>query len=245
MLRILFGFLILLGLKANAQQLPAENPSAPTDPHKQCTYYYRTANAFHYYRDEMSDGVCYLNAVYNLDTKMIYRSYLFSNEGIFMVFNSYGPEEGSNSTGARVYYFFPRDQKPHGYENETGLIFESSSSRASILTDSNNGRILEIKGSKFLEADKVSRDNKGGLEIYSHHSLWLDLGFAIGQDPSMKPNADAIFHDENGASCVVKMKELHDYPNHDVRFKFKKDSELVAFLKVRCPGLSLRSMGGL
>ncbi len=171
---------------------------------------------------------------------LIYRDYLITNKGLLMVFNSYGPGESHLTTGAREFYFFPRSQLSPQFsydqqENEMKLKFSDS---LSFVFDAKTAQIKALSEGSLSVAGEVNKNNRGGVEVHSFNGLWLDVGFAMGQSPSEKGHATSKFTDENGKTCAVKNKDIFEYVDGDVEFKFN-DADLKIFLKKSCPQLQV------
>jgi hypothetical protein len=171
---------------------------------------------------------------------LIYRDYLLTNKGLLMVFNSYGHGESHLTTGAREFYFFPRsDMSPQfSYNQNSNEVRVKFSDRLSFVFDGKTAQIKSLSQGSVSVASDVNKNNQGGVEIQSFNGLWLDVGFAMGQSPSEKGNMLSKFTDENGQTCSVKNKDIFQYINGDVEFRFS-DADLKIFLKRICPKLQV------
>lgn len=170
-------------------------------------------------------------------SNQIYRDYLFTNESLFMVFNSYGDGPTSTSTGARIYYLFPRiiNYPDVAYE-QNGDVTTKPSSGHLVRFDAATMKIVAIQGMTFTEDPKITPRNKGGVELKPTAGLLLDLGFTLGRAPNEDPNRSNQFLDIKGNKCKLKNKDLFLYKDGDAVFKFT-DSQLQLFLKKSCPKL--------
>lgn len=178
---------------------------------------------------------CYMD-IHPMDvTEQIYRDYLFTNEGQLMVFNSYGDGEISKSTGARVYYLFPRkyDYPDVAFEENRDVTVRLISGHL-VRYDATTMKIASVSGLQFTEDKRIRNDNKGGVELSPTQGLLLDIGFAIGKSPGDDPNQVVQFKDFKGNTCRVKNKDVFNYKTEDPVFKFT-DAELQVFLKKSCP----------
>lgn len=197
------------------------------------TYYYKKLK------------ICYISIDPMEATNLIYRSYMFGTDGMFMVFNSFGPGGPLSDTGARVFYFFPRFSHPSFQVLPNGVVEVSSASGLPFQFDPKTARVKQIAGSRFLEDNEVKPSNNGGLEILSHPALILDLGFMIGESPKIMPQRQSTFRDGRGNTCVVSNKDLFIYrkndPSWDYPFRYKTDASLKMFLDKRCPQLTYNS----
>lgn len=203
-----------------------------------CDEYLVRHGAFKFQRFESDDKTCYSGAdPFNVPDSMIYRSYLVTNEGLLMVFNSFSTSNAPAATGARVFYFFPRNQTPEIVPvGSAQVIYKTATQGVELILSQKKAQILGMKGGKVKENPKVSPSNAGGVEFSAVKFLYLDSGFTQGHDPTSVPSRTSKFVDSNGASCVVENSEIFNYVGDDSNFKFT-DAELKDYLKSRCPGL--------
>lgn len=220
--------------------------SLASDLEKTCTYFHESGPGLQYYRQFFSPNTCYLDLQPTQYEKMKFRAYLFSNTGLFMVFNSYNESEDSSATGARVFYFFPRNKAPERIVQGSILKIFSSDPKSVFSFDLNkgiftglsvNGKIADI----FVDPD-IHAKNNGGVEIKNYKGLMLDLGFALGQDPAMVKDRKVKFIDSNQIQCILKNREIFKYIGSDYEFIHASDAELKVFLQKRCPELTLSSL---
>lgn len=172
---------------------------------------------------------------------LIYRDYLFTTEGLFMVFNSYGKGPDAETTGARMFHLFPRPLNKFSYSwnFETKELEVTHVTGDKFIFDSRKARLKSMTRAQIINADDVNKENAGGVEILNYKGLLLDSGFEMGRAPNSSRNAISTLKDGLGKTCKLKNYELFDYlPGGDVVFKFK-DSNLKTFLKKRCPNLSI------
>lgn len=171
---------------------------------------------------------------------LIYRDYLFTSDGSFMVFNSYGPGDESKTTAAREFYMFPRINEGFTYSwddnaRELTLINVTGDK---VIFDSKKGRLKSISGGTVTVADYVEPANRGGVEISNYQGLILDGGFKIGSAPTGNPSGSSFMKDVKGTQCKLKNSEVFKYTSGgDVVFKYS-DKTLIPFLKQRCPNLA-------
>jgi hypothetical protein len=170
---------------------------------------------------------------------LIYRDFLFDGQGLFMVFNSYGPGPESQTTAAREFYFFPRDKAVLGYQYDaaTKQLAVTNTNGKVFVFDTNKAVLVSISGSTIKQDYEIKPDNGGGIEITANDGLLMDGGFQMGQSPSQDPKDKLTFKDPRGNSCEMKNSEIYRYTSDsDVIFKYT-DVQLNAFLKKRCPNL--------
>lgn len=204
-----------------------------------CTEYLRREGAFQLQRMETDQKACFLGIdPFNVPDSFFYRSYLLTDEGLLMVFNSFGTDEGAH--GARVFYFFPRQLDPDMKVRHRGQIsIQTATPGIELIFSTDETRILGMRGGQVKESSQVSPSNSGGLEFSHVQTLFLDAGFAYGQDPTGLPNRNSKFIDVRGQTCEVKNAEIFKYTSDgDSIFRFS-DTELKNFLSTRCPNLQV------
>ena len=178
--------------------------------------------------------ICFIS-LHPMDvTDLKYRDYYFDNAGLFLVFNSYGDGDLSESTGARGFMTFPQlyDYPDFSIEKNGDVILRMVS-----------GHLLRINGEKFSVkefspgsfVEKVlSKTNKGGLEIKSSKGFWLDQGFRLGGMAFENKNGTTKIVGGLGGSCALKNDRLYDYSKEQIPLLYTKDA-LTKFVKKTCP----------
>ncbi|MEZ0392578.1 MAG: hypothetical protein ACAH59_10195 [Pseudobdellovibrionaceae bacterium] len=201
-----------------------------------CSEFHHYWGAFHHQRLQAADGECFLTAdPSDVPSNFKYRSYLITDRGLLMIFNSYSPSGSASATGARVFYFFPRKITPNvkSYNGQTTMLLSAPGIELNLSQDQT--KILTMKGAVIKEDPNVRPDNQGGVEISKVKTLLLDAGFNQGSDPTGNPNRSSKFIDHKGHTCQVKNNEIFNLTSDgDANFKFS-DSQLKSFLKTRCP----------
>lgn len=221
------GLLFCLSISANA------------DLKDECTFFYTKTGGQDIYRQFSNPHYCDLSINPNNQFGMIYRSYLLSSTGILMVFNSYGPGNDSASTGARVFYLFPRNRIPTLDNFSKNPIVTGASERAIFEFERKSAKLIGLKNGNIKEDIEVSPKNKGGVEILSYNGLLIDVGFAMGKDPSTISKGTSLARDFENRQCKIANTELFDYSTPSANFKFKTDQELKTFMAKSCPDLVL------
>lgn len=171
---------------------------------------------------------------------LIYRSYLFSNEGLFMIFNSYGPGDESVTTGAREFVFPALKQSIPSYEVlSDGNVQINHVSGEKFIFNSDTGELISISNANFKNLASIKPANRGGIEILSiTSSIFIDHGFKLGSSPSGSRSAYSKIQDSKSNKCTVQNNELYDYDNSgDTNFKFPDAASLKKFINKRCPKL--------
>lgn len=170
---------------------------------------------------------------------LVYRDYLLTSEGLFMVFNSYGPGNESETTGAREFYLFPRKSQSYSYKWNAGAreLEVTHVTGDKFVFDSKKARLKSISNATVTVANEVVPSNGGGVEISKYQGLLLDGGFRVGAPPTANANGKSAFTDTNEKSCTVKNAEIFNYTSDgDILLKYD-DKGLATFLKKRCPSL--------
>ena len=186
-------------------------------------------------RDSFKDGTCFVSVRSVNESNLTFRDYTATDKGLLMVFNSFGNGPEAQFTGAREFYFFPRNRKvdftidPRSrdaivhFANGDDFIFDS--------------RTADVKsiGRGHVKVDhSIVAGNKGGVEILDDKGLWLDMGFAFGHSPSQEPNRLVTFHFPSGQLCLVQVREIFEISTTGTRMKLD-DQQLLDFLNQRCP----------
>ncbi len=226
-------------ISASAQIAP--NPGIESLPGKGtgCSEYFTRAGAFSYQRLLSADGLCFLNVDPFEINNFVYRSYLSSSNGTFMVFNSYSPKEGPGTTGARVFIFFPRQRPLEMKLLKDRSVLQLATPGFEIHYSLAQTQVIGMKGGKVSEAKTVSPSNQGGVEFSHVKTLYLDLGFTMDHDPSTEPARISRFTDHLGKTCDIVNRELFlASASGNTSFRFS-DAELKTFLAQRCPNLEM------
>lgn len=190
---------------------------------------------FKYARQFFAPETCYLTVKKDYVPDMVYRSLIFRETGSLMVFNSFGNGPENTHTGARVFYFFPRQQIPAFHATQQAVEVSTSQKNLTFSFDLQTGKILSVSNAQIKEYEDVEPSNQGGIEFPSFQGLMLDSGFVIGNDPTADLNRSSTFRDENNKTCTVKNFDIFSKNNSgDIKFKFT-DLSLKKFLSSRCP----------
>lgn len=229
---LVFGVLLLAPLFVAAQESGStcELKRAMLDNTQISTSYYQAEN------------ICWISVhPNNTFGTLIYRDYMFGNEGLLFVFNSYGEGPNSTSTGAREFYIFPRKQYPSFQVDEANnQVHVTTASGEVVSFDAATTRVAKMTESSFKESPKISDSNEGGFEILTHNKVVLDCGFTLGNSPSANPKRTCKFTDATNQSCSVKAGEVFKYTSDgDNDLAFQDDAALAQFLSQRCKNLDL------
>jgi len=188
------------------------------------------------YADALS-GKCFVSIHPTATTNMVYRDYALFDEGLLMVFSSYGEGEGPDMTSAREFFFFPRTHALHLEMNaaaKTISVVMADGGRATF--DPATAQISGLDRGSVTVSPRIDRSERGGVEISGYQGLLLDAGFRLGELPSGLPNGQSTFRSAQGQLCTVTNSEIFVYKDRDRALKYD-DPGLSAFLKTRCPAL--------
>lgn len=200
-----------------------------------CSDLYQKSGAFEFQRFQGEINCQILVSPANAGTDY-YRAAVFTDEGMFMVFNSYEYSKGTD--GARVFYFFPRTRMPNFEKQSNGQIRVQTSSPGVFFDfDQVALRFAGMGGGILTEDPQVRPDNAGGIELKDIQTLWLDVGFKFKGDPSADPSRSSTFRDPEGRRCEVSNSKIFTFTADGDSFFKLNDAELKTFLKTHCPGL--------
>ncbi|HEX7674233.1 MAG TPA: hypothetical protein VF412_08680 [Bdellovibrio sp.] len=180
---------------------------------------------------------CFLSVHNFKQDTMVYRDFLFTTEGEFMVFNSFGNGPEDQFTGAREYYMFPRTSQGITYKwnEETRHLDVTDMSGTVYSFDYEDGSLTSMTKAQVKSATDVVDTNKGGVEITKFQGVLLDIGFAKGHAPSAVHDGIVTFTDASGQTCKAKNSDIFSYTaDGDNTLKFT-DKALAAFLVKKCP----------
>ena len=182
---------------------------------------------------------CFLSVNPDYSPDLIYRNFIFRETGKLLVFNSYGPGDQSIMTGARVFYFFPRQQIPAFNIQGSTAHISTSQKNANFFWNTATGLLSGNSQLQIIEDPKIYPENQGGVEIPYFKGLLLDAGFRLGEDPSSELSKKSIFRDEKNETCVVKNSEIFAQdPGGEIKFRLS-DAELKKYLNKNCPSLTV------
>lgn len=180
------------------------------------------------------------------------RSYVFSENGILLVFNSFGDSGSiSKDTGARTFYILPAASIPD-FEIETqGSVRVRTASGVQAEFSPATGMLEDFSEITFREVPEISADNDGGVELSPSKQpgesriLVLDAGWAVGHVAQQDPSGSSFVRLGGGRSCEMPNKVLFDYSDAlDPKLKFdgiSAISKIQDLMSTFCPGFNSRS----
>lgn len=229
---------LLLSLLAT---LTMAHATEATDP-ENCTYTVERKEGTQLQRIwNESSQACFVS-VHPLDGyyDLKYRDHLFTTDGLFMVFNSFGPGDESSTTGAREFYMFPRvsNEITYSWDEQNKLLMVVAATGDKFVFDSRKARLISITRANATVANDIIPTNRGGIEINNFQGMMMDGGWALGRSPTSNKNGSSQFKDNAGTTCSIKNSELFRYTSSgDNIFRYKDDVSLQKLLKNRCPQL--------
>ncbi len=169
---------------------------------------------------------------------LVFRSYVFSSDGAFQIFESYGRGSEQTRTGIRSYFFPSLRGNPHvnlvSIENQT-LLQVASPSGIRFKFDPSKSRMSAIDGADFVEFDDVDPGHEGGIEIFGANRLWIDSGYARGHAPYEDLDSSSWVIDRNDKRCSILNRQLFVKNQREV--KLLSPNELRRSISSLCPHL--------
>lgn len=164
---------------------------------------------------------------------MTYRSYLVTSSGLFFVFNSYGEGSDQKTTGAREYYFFPRETFTGGVNLTADKVSVKMNSKLTMDFETKNLYPLNNPNLVIRNAISINPKNAGGVEVLKYNGVFLDTGFMMGKSPSSVKTIKSMFKNQFGQKCLVLNQDLFDYKdNNPILFH---DIVLKRVVASKCP----------
>ena len=184
---------------------------------------------------------CYLSiSNRNNYQTLVYRDYLISSEGHLMAFLSFGPGPDATTTGAKEFYFFPRNTKKQDFhwDNDNSILVVKATTPFDYIFDTTTSEITEIANAQVFIDPKISKENNGGITMIPQTGLVLEFPFQLGKAPTSIPTLKGYFIDSKSHRCSMKVSDLFKVLNQDgdVAFKYT-DAQLTKLLKTKCPQL--------
>ncbi|MDE2143765.1 MAG: hypothetical protein KGJ84_15260, partial [Elusimicrobia bacterium] len=135
------------------------------------------------YADSLSSGHCFVSIDPTDSTGLVYRAHAFFDDGLLMVFNSYGDGEGNpNLTSAREYFFFPRRGAPElTMDAAAGVVSVRMSDGGRVNFNPATAQIASLERGAVTVVSRIDPADRGGVEIPRYAGLMLDAGFRLGE----------------------------------------------------------------
>ncbi len=183
---------------------------------------------------------CYISVTSRISTDLTYRSFLFSNEGLFMVFESYGSGSDRDTTGAREFTLMPMAQRYPSYEVLADGTLKVNHTSGEVFTfETAKVQLASISHAEITVKESIKPANRGGVEFVKiNRGILHDGGFKVGSSATGNPSGYSQLRDSSDNNCRVQNKELYSYDsNGDNRWNYLDPMQLKKFLAKRCPKL--------
>lgn len=200
-----------------------------------CTYQITHRDNLQFSRQYQEDRAECWHSVHPMDgyESLTYRSYLITSDGMFFVFNSYGQGSDSKTTGARTYYFFPREI----YQGDVALTDAQASirvnSKLTLQFETKNLYPLNNQNIIFKNYTSINPKNAGGVEVVRYNGVYLDTGFMMGKSASSVPTLKSMFKNQFGQKCSLQNQLIFDYKDEDAILKH--ETVLHRIVAAQCP----------
>jgi hypothetical protein len=169
------------------------------------------------------------------------RSILFTDSGLIQVFNNFPGSKLSNSTGARVYYLFPtRIEKNVSAVDDAHM---SVTHPSGVQFNFDKGGVMSSPDVKMKVSKEINSKNKSGVEIESYpNGIVIDLGYRIGNTPTLNKSAVVTITDKNKKKCTLENSEFNKIQRGEAELIYKTNEALHKFLTKRCPSLDISDL---
>ena len=170
----------------------------------------------------------------------ISRNVTVTDSGLIQIFSNFPGTTNSNSTGARVYFLFPRRVEKTIEPSANGLLLTHPS--GAVIKFDSNGK-MSSQDLKIKMSPEINSKNKTGVEIENYpKGLVFDLGYRMGNTPVLNKNAQVIITDKNNKKCQLINSDIHVIKKDEAILIHKTDKDMYLFLSKRCPQLDLNDL---
>lgn len=181
---------------------------------------------------------CYIATSNTQDySDLIYRSYLVSKDSL-LVFLSLGSGPEELNTGAKEFFFFPRDVKTQNFmgSGDQKTIHISTRYDFDFTFDAETSQLLDVTNAVVSVDPKISPDNDAGVTMTPLKGLIYELPFMINGAPSGELQKTGVMKDAFGHRCQVKVGQIFKMVDDggDTAIKYT-DVQLKNVLKKICP----------
>ena len=183
-----------------------------------------------------SSNECFISILPRRTKNLIYRNFVFSSNGMIMVFNSFGEGAEHETTGARIYFLFPYRQNLRWSLSENFLLIFLPSNEVARF-DLKSGQWVDLSNAQLFVDPKISLENKGGVELSYFNGLTLDAGFELGDSPIWDLTRMSTLEDSRGQMCVFKNKEVFVKKNQKVFLRKHTNEGIKKLIDSLCPNL--------
>lgn len=163
-----------------------------------------------------------------------YRSYLVTSSGMLLVFNSFGAGSNEKTTGARQYFFFPRETfVAGGISLSDDVLLVRVNSKLTLQFETKNLYPLNTENISIKNDTLISPKNAGGVEVLRYNGVYLDTGFMMGNSPNQIQTVKSMFKNQFGEKCSVLNSVIFDYKKSDPTLLH--DVLLKKIVAAQCP----------
>lgn len=180
---------------------------------------------------------CYISASnVNNYVDLIYRSFVVSNDSL-MVFVSLGDGPEDKTTGAKEFYFFPRDQRTSKYSVSPDAKELTIQARFDFdfIFNTETSQLTEMTNAKLKVDSKISANNDGGVFITPTKGLVYEIPFKLGSAPSADLRRSGVFKDAFNNQCSVKVGSIFKSTGDGNTVVKYNDVQLKIALSKLCP----------
>lgn len=170
-----------------------------------------------------------------------YRNITFNDDGLIQIFSNFPGTTNSNSTGARVFYLFPKRSTKSTYKaTSEGLTFAHPSGADFFFDKAGK---MSSKSVKMTVASNINSKNNSGIEISNYpQGIVIDIGYKMGNSPTLNKNGVVTITDKNFKKCSIKNTDFHKITGSDVQLIYKTNKDLHSFLSKVCSQLDLSDL---
>lgn len=169
---------------------------------------------------------------------LIYRSYVVSKNSL-LVFVSLNSDLDNPETGAKEFYFFPRDVKQQSYvaSDDQSEILVNSRFDFDFLFDAQTSQLKAVSNAELKIEDDFSSENDTGITMFPRKGLIYELPYTYNSAPSSQLKHKGYFKDAFNNQCTVQVGQIFkSIGGGDTEIKYS-DAELQRLLKRICPQL--------
>lgn len=185
-------------------------------------------------------GDCYITITPSYIKEMRYRSFIITDLGQILVFNSFGWGTPARSTGARAFHTLPKRQNASWKVIDDKLMEITLVNGKVLAIDLLSSQPIDNADYRFEIDPDILPTNNGGVEIIEFKDIILDSGYKIGGSPIGRIDRQSILFDSYGNRCDVENKEVFkEIADDEIVMKFANENDFTKFTSVRCPQLRI------
>lgn len=165
---------------------------------------------------------------------LIYRDYLLTNDGLFLVFNSFSKDFSNTSDGAREFFFYQQTFNGFSWLVEDSSLILNGFGKKIFKFSLKTAQLESLSDAVIQVADKVIPENRGGVEILQNAEPFIDAGFQLGQPPSSNRKNKSVLRNSKNDVCTLLNTRIFDYTNDTVYLK--PLTQVQKAFTEKCPG---------